>query len=209
MFVDWSQNNPAKTTVAPYSLRARPHPTVSTPVSWEEVAACRTPEQLVFTSSEVLTRVEDRDRAGAQRAPGPAPRRRIRTPVACPRGELVDPLLAQPAAPRPAARAPAPSLAGAPPAVAPWIVGRNRSWFGSLYHERAPAPLGHRDAGAEPDPPGRGRGIGDLRGGLGALRHAPGGDVRLVPGRQTRPAGAAPARRTRRPAAAARAESVG
>ena len=60
VFVDWSQNNPAKTTIAPYSLRARPHPTVSTPVTWEEVAACRTPEQLVFTSSDVLTRVQDR-----------------------------------------------------------------------------------------------------------------------------------------------------
>lgn len=60
VFVDWSQNNPAKTTVAPYSLRARSHPTVSTPVTWEEVADCRRPEQLVFTSADVLARVEDR-----------------------------------------------------------------------------------------------------------------------------------------------------
>ena len=37
VLIDWSQNNAAKTTVAPYSLRARPQPTVSTPVSWDEV----------------------------------------------------------------------------------------------------------------------------------------------------------------------------
>ena len=37
VFVDWSQNDEHKTTVAVYSLRAREHPTVSTPVSWEEV----------------------------------------------------------------------------------------------------------------------------------------------------------------------------
>jgi hypothetical protein len=33
VFVDWSQNNPSKNTVAPYSLRGREHPTVSTPVT--------------------------------------------------------------------------------------------------------------------------------------------------------------------------------
>jgi bifunctional non-homologous end joining protein LigD len=58
VFLDWSQNNPAKTTVAPYSLRARPRPTVSTPVMWEEVEACRSPEDLVFRSDDVLARVE-------------------------------------------------------------------------------------------------------------------------------------------------------
>ena len=40
VLIDWSQNHPAKTTVAAYSLRARPEPTVSTPVSWDEVEAC-------------------------------------------------------------------------------------------------------------------------------------------------------------------------
>lgn len=54
---DWSQNNPAKTTVAPYSLRGRPRPTVSTPVTWDEVAACSAPDDLVFTAPEVLDRV--------------------------------------------------------------------------------------------------------------------------------------------------------
>ncbi|WP_228709093.1 non-homologous end-joining DNA ligase [Amycolatopsis keratiniphila] len=58
-FIDWSQNNPAKTTVAPYSLRGRDHPTVSTPVTWEEVRACRRPAQLVFTADGVLDRVDD------------------------------------------------------------------------------------------------------------------------------------------------------
>ena len=58
VLIDWSQNNGAKTTIAPYSLRAREHPTVSTPVSWEEVAACRAPEDLFFTAADVLARVE-------------------------------------------------------------------------------------------------------------------------------------------------------
>ncbi len=40
VLIDWSQNNGSKTTIAPYSLRAREHPTVSTPVTWDEVAAC-------------------------------------------------------------------------------------------------------------------------------------------------------------------------
>ena len=40
VFVDWSQNNRHKTTIAVYSLRARPRPTVSTPVTWDEVEAC-------------------------------------------------------------------------------------------------------------------------------------------------------------------------
>jgi bifunctional non-homologous end joining protein LigD len=58
VLVDWSQNAAAKTTVAAYSLRARPEPTVSTPVTWDEVAACRSPEELVFLSDAVLSRIE-------------------------------------------------------------------------------------------------------------------------------------------------------
>jgi bifunctional non-homologous end joining protein LigD len=58
VLVDWSQNNAAKTTVAVYSLRARPQPTVSTPVTWDEVEACRDPADLRFTSADVLERVE-------------------------------------------------------------------------------------------------------------------------------------------------------
>ncbi|MFE0151986.1 non-homologous end-joining DNA ligase [Nonomuraea sp. NPDC059007] len=59
VFIDWSQNNPAKTTVAPYSLRARQRPTVSTPLLWPEVEACESPDDLMFTSADVLARVEE------------------------------------------------------------------------------------------------------------------------------------------------------
>ena len=59
VFIDWSQNNAFKTTVAPYSLRARSEPTVSTPVTWDEVAACRAEHQLRFTSDEVLDRAAE------------------------------------------------------------------------------------------------------------------------------------------------------
>jgi bifunctional non-homologous end joining protein LigD len=58
VFIDWSQNNPAKTTVAPYSLRGRDMPTVSTPVTWDEVRACRRVTDLTFTSEDVLDRAE-------------------------------------------------------------------------------------------------------------------------------------------------------
>jgi bifunctional non-homologous end joining protein LigD len=59
VFIDWSQNNPYKTTVAPYSLRGRDEPTVSAPVTWDEVRACRHVAHLRFTAGEVLRRVED------------------------------------------------------------------------------------------------------------------------------------------------------
>jgi DNA ligase D-like protein (predicted polymerase)/DNA ligase D-like protein (predicted 3'-phosphoesterase) len=57
VFVDWDQNRPAKTTIAPYSLRARDYPTVSTPVTWDEVRACREVDDLVFVADEVVQRV--------------------------------------------------------------------------------------------------------------------------------------------------------
>ena len=59
VLIDWSQNSPAKTTITAYSLRARPHPWVSTPVTWDEVAGCRAPDDLVFTAADVLARVEE------------------------------------------------------------------------------------------------------------------------------------------------------
>jgi bifunctional non-homologous end joining protein LigD len=58
VLVDWSQNNPAKTTVAPYSLRGRVQPTVSTPVTWHEVVECTEPADLLFTTDVVLRRVQ-------------------------------------------------------------------------------------------------------------------------------------------------------
>jgi bifunctional non-homologous end joining protein LigD len=59
VLVDWSQNNGAKTTVSVYSLRARAHPTVSTPVSWDEVEATAADgAPLVFTAADVLGRVD-------------------------------------------------------------------------------------------------------------------------------------------------------
>ena len=60
VFVDWSQNDEHKTTVSVYSVRAREHPTVSTPVKWEEVEhALKKKDEtlLVFEASQVLDRV--------------------------------------------------------------------------------------------------------------------------------------------------------
>lgn len=59
VLIDWSQNNPAKTTIAPYSLRGKENPTVSTPIEWAEVEACRAAEELRFTAADVLARVSD------------------------------------------------------------------------------------------------------------------------------------------------------
>lgn len=59
VFIDWSQNSRHKTTVAAYSLRARPEPTVSTPVTWDEVADGADGHPLSFTAPEVLARVEE------------------------------------------------------------------------------------------------------------------------------------------------------
>lgn len=59
VFVDWSQNAARKTTATPYTLRARPEPTVSAPVTWEEVEGCRAAGQLVFRAGDVGPRVQD------------------------------------------------------------------------------------------------------------------------------------------------------
>jgi bifunctional non-homologous end joining protein LigD len=61
VFIDWSQNNAAKTTVSPYSLRAVPVPAVSTPLTWEEVEAGAAGEPGAvrpFGPGEVLDRIE-------------------------------------------------------------------------------------------------------------------------------------------------------
>ena len=59
VLIDWSQNSRHKTTIAPYSLRARPTPTVSTPVTWDEVADGAAGKPLSFEAPEVLERVEE------------------------------------------------------------------------------------------------------------------------------------------------------
>ncbi len=59
VLIDWSQNSASKTTVAPYSLRARERHWVSTPLQWHEVEACRRPEELRFLAGDVLDRVEE------------------------------------------------------------------------------------------------------------------------------------------------------
>ena len=58
VFVDWSQNHAAKTTAAPYTLRAKEHPTVSTPVTWDELDAAATADDLVFLSTDLPTRLD-------------------------------------------------------------------------------------------------------------------------------------------------------
>src|SRR6478736_5191890 len=56
VLIDWSQNSRHKTTICAYSLRARPTPTVSTPVTWEEVSAAADGEPLSFEAADVLER---------------------------------------------------------------------------------------------------------------------------------------------------------
>ena len=61
VLVDWSQNDPHKTTVCVYSLRAKAHPTVSTPVIWDEVALTfknKNARLLTFEAGDVLKRVK-------------------------------------------------------------------------------------------------------------------------------------------------------
>jgi bifunctional non-homologous end joining protein LigD len=61
VFVDWSQNDQNKTTIAAYSLRAKERPMVSTPLSWDEVADAidgGDPSVLAFETHDVLQRVE-------------------------------------------------------------------------------------------------------------------------------------------------------
>jgi bifunctional non-homologous end joining protein LigD len=62
VLIDWSQNHPAKTTIGAYSVRARPEPTVSTPVTMAEVAKCAKsgdPADLRFTTDDVLERLAE------------------------------------------------------------------------------------------------------------------------------------------------------
>ncbi|MGH9043972.1 MAG: non-homologous end-joining DNA ligase [Acidimicrobiales bacterium] len=63
VLIDWSQNHVAKTTIAPYSLRARREPTVSAPVDWDEIERLVSrgkAERLSFLPDEVIARVAER-----------------------------------------------------------------------------------------------------------------------------------------------------
>ena len=60
VLVDWLQNDASRSTVAPYSLRAAPRPTVSMPVTWAEVEAAlgsRRPELLTFDADDARERL--------------------------------------------------------------------------------------------------------------------------------------------------------
>ncbi|GAA2479952.1 ATP-dependent DNA ligase [Nocardia seriolae] len=57
VFLDWSQNNPAKTTIAPYSLRGRAEPWVAAPRTWEEIEQPKRLRHLLF--EQVLRRWEE------------------------------------------------------------------------------------------------------------------------------------------------------
>ncbi|HET7329024.1 MAG TPA: non-homologous end-joining DNA ligase [Nocardioidaceae bacterium] len=59
VFIDWGQNNPAKTTVAPYSLRGTERPQVSTPLSWDEVESVESAAELVFGPAQAQQRLAD------------------------------------------------------------------------------------------------------------------------------------------------------
>jgi len=61
VFIDWSQNDDHKTTACVYTLRAKSQPTVSTPVSWDELESAlkkRDPDRVSFTADQTLKRVE-------------------------------------------------------------------------------------------------------------------------------------------------------
>ena len=69
VFVDWSQNDAGKSTITPYSLRGLWYPTVSTPVTWDEVGAAAAAHdlgRLVFLAEDVPPRL---DRIGDPFAP--------------------------------------------------------------------------------------------------------------------------------------------
>ena len=61
IYVDYNQDLAARNTIAPYSLRGRSMPVVATPVTWEEVAGVRGPDDLRFNPEDVLDRVADHD----------------------------------------------------------------------------------------------------------------------------------------------------
>jgi bifunctional non-homologous end joining protein LigD len=67
VFIDWSQNHPARSTVAPYSLRGLERPTVAAPRTWDEIG----PGLTQLSPTDVLERLErDGDLLAAAGWPG-------------------------------------------------------------------------------------------------------------------------------------------
>lgn len=58
VLIDWAQNAPSRTTVAVYSVRARDVPSVSTPVTWDEVASAESKQDLTFDTDGALDRLQ-------------------------------------------------------------------------------------------------------------------------------------------------------
>ena len=56
ILIDWLQNQPARNTICSYSLRGRDHPTVATPLSWDEVGEAAEGAPLSFSPDQVLAR---------------------------------------------------------------------------------------------------------------------------------------------------------
>lgn len=143
VFLDFSQNAAAKTTAAPYTVRARPTPTVSTPVEWEELAAASAATDLVFTIDEVPERIA---RMGDLLAPMLNPRRGERLPGAggARRGAARGPTDRAEAADSPGVAA-APGRAGEPRAATTRGKGAPRT--AGTSHAGTPRQAEPRDGG--------------------------------------------------------------
>jgi bifunctional non-homologous end joining protein LigD len=59
IYLDYNQNLAARNTIAPYSMRGRPVPSVAAPVTWEELGAVSAPDDLRFSPEQVLERVAE------------------------------------------------------------------------------------------------------------------------------------------------------
>jgi bifunctional non-homologous end joining protein LigD len=59
VLIDWAQNAPSRTTVAVYSVRAREFPSVSTPVTWDEVEGADSADALRFDTTTARNRIDD------------------------------------------------------------------------------------------------------------------------------------------------------
>jgi len=59
IYLDYNQNLAARNTIAPYSMRGRPVPSVAAPVTWEELGAVSAPDDLRFSPEQVLDRVAE------------------------------------------------------------------------------------------------------------------------------------------------------